>query len=87
MQAHGGARKMCALLKLTGEGCSPSFLLSHCRNATAPLQTGAQFWVHLVPASTLGLEALGAVSCKNLKISPNIHAEDTRLYMCVHERI
>lgn len=75
MQAHDRARKMCALLKLTSEGCSPSFLLS--RRSKHPGSSPNRSLFLGSPCASfdpdvliLVLEALGATSCKNLPRYP-----------------
>lgn len=72
MQVHDRARKMCTLLKLTSEGCSPSFLRRrrskhHGSSPNRSLVLGS-FCASFDPAVLiLVLEAVTA------KISPDIH--------------
>lgn len=82
MQVHDRARKMWALLKWTGEGCSPSFLLSRCGNTMALLQTGAHFWVTSCQIPPLGWRHWVLWAAKSLKISSNIHL--TFRSVCMH---
>lgn len=75
MQVHDRARKMCALLKLTSEGCSPSFLLSrhskhHSSSPNRSLFLGSPCASFDPAILILVLEALGAAGCKNLPRYP-----------------
>lgn len=53
MQVPCRARKMRALLKLTGEGCSPSFLRRRRSKHHDSSPSWGLFWVHLVQALVL----------------------------------
>lgn len=88
MQVRDRARKMCALLKLTSESCSPSFLLSrhskhHGSSPNRSLFLGLPC-ASFDPAVLIHvLVALGTASCKNLPdIGPSAY-----IHVCVYIHI